>query len=169
VRLRVRIGELSGVEPELLSSAYSMWCEGTICDASKLEIVRVPAAWACPECQRPIPRGERLRCASCEVPARLRQGDEIFLDRIEAYYGRKPMIYTTVDFHRDNLEGYFGEYTFWVRSVADHPDNIYNGREWDFWQYTGTGRVPGIEGDTDINVFAGDRKDWKAWVSASAL
>jgi len=83
VRLRVRIGELSGVEPELLSSAYSMWCEGTICDASKLEIVRVPAAWACPECQRPIPRGERLRCASCEVPARLRQGDEIFLDRIE--------------------------------------------------------------------------------------
>jgi len=108
-------------------------------------------------------------CKKRPDPAVVRIEMKIFLDRIEAYYGRKPMIYTTVDFHRDNLEGYFGEYTFWVRSVADHPDNIYNGREWDFWQYTGTGRVPGIEGDTDINVFAGDRKDWKAWVSASAL
>ncbi len=83
VSLHVRIGELSGVEPALLSSAYSMWCEGTICDSARLEIQRVPAAWGCPECQEPIPKGERLRCARCEVPARLRQGDEIFLDRIE--------------------------------------------------------------------------------------
>jgi hydrogenase nickel incorporation protein HypA/HybF len=83
VRLEVRIGELSGVEPELLSSAYSMWRVGTICAAARLEIQRVPAAWSCPECQEPIPKGETLRCARCEVPARLRQGDEIFLDRIE--------------------------------------------------------------------------------------
>ncbi len=83
VRLYVRIGELSGVEPDLLSSAYSMWREGTICDSAELEIQRVPAAWDCPECQQTIPVGERLLCARCELPARLKQGDEIFLDRIE--------------------------------------------------------------------------------------
>ncbi len=108
-------------------------------------------------------------CKKRPDPATVRKNMKIFMDRVEAHYGRKPMIYTTVDFHRENLVGHFSDYTFWVRSVADHPDNIYAQRDWHFWQYTGTGIVPGIQGDTDINVFAGDRKDWLKWVSASAL
>ena len=33
-----------------------------------------------------------------------------FMDRLEAHYGKRPIIYTSVDFHRDNLEGAFQEY-----------------------------------------------------------
>jgi len=56
---------------------------------------------------------------------------------------------------------------FWLRSVAAHPDEIYDDREWHFWQYTGTGRVPGITGDTDINVFVGNTKQWNEWLKAT--
>lgn len=89
-----------------------------------------------------------------------------FMDRIEAYYGKRPIIYTSVDFHRDNLAGYFQDYHFWVRSVAKHPQDIYADRRWAFWQYTSTGVVPGIRGQTDINVFAGTEQNWKKWVAS---
>lgn len=88
-----------------------------------------------------------------------------FMDRIEAHYGKRPIIYTTVDFHRDNLAGHFDGYPFWLRSVAAHPQEIYPARRWAFWQYTSTGVVPGVSGDADINVFAGSPKNWNAWVA----
>ena len=88
-----------------------------------------------------------------------------FMDRLEAYYGKRPIIYTSVDFHRDNLNGYFSDYYFWVRSVAAHPERTYADRSWAFWQYTSTGVIPGIRGPTDINVFAGSAKNWNNWVA----
>lgn len=91
-----------------------------------------------------------------------------FLDRIEKHYGKRPIIYTTVDFHRDNLVGQFENYHFWVRSVAAHPEKIYQDRRWAFWQYTATGVIPGIKGHTDINVFAGTQKNWRQWLAAAS-
>ena len=105
----------------------------------------------------------KLRPPADEVRTVLKR----FMDRLEAHYGKRPIIYTTVDFHRDNLSGYFDEYHFWLRSVADHPENIYPARKWAFWQYTSTGVVPGVAGEhTDINVFAGSAKNWNAWVAS---
>jgi lysozyme len=89
-----------------------------------------------------------------------------FMDRIEQHYGKRPIIYTSVDFHRDVLVGEFRNYHFWLRSVADHPSNVYAGRRWAFWQYTSTGVVPGVPGQCDINVFAGSQKNWKNWVAS---
>jgi hydrogenase nickel incorporation protein HypA/HybF len=82
-RLTVSVGELSGVEPELLRTAYQTFCERTICEAASLEIRRVAATWACRRCDAEIQAGAILRCARCDVPATLRSGDEILLDRIE--------------------------------------------------------------------------------------
>ena len=89
---------------------------------------------------------------------------KVFSEMLERHYGKRPIIYTTVDFHRENMVGYFGNYHLWLRSVADHPENVY-ARKWAFWQYTSTGVVPGIKGDTDINVFAGSTKNWNSWVA----
>jgi lysozyme len=36
-----------------------------------------------------------------------------------------------------------------------------------FWQYTGTGIVPGIDGDADLNTFNGDTGDWRKWLDAN--
>jgi lysozyme len=89
-----------------------------------------------------------------------------FMDRLEAYYGKRPIIYTSVDFHRDILVGEFKDHHFWLRSVANHPANVYTDRRWAFWQYTSTGIVPGVDGECDINVFAGSNANWKNWVAA---
>lgn len=82
-RVRVRIGELSGVEPDLLESAFAIVRAGTICEHAVIDIDRVEARWACSACQRPLAGGERLQCAACGSPARLVSGDEILLGQIE--------------------------------------------------------------------------------------
>jgi hypothetical protein len=73
------------------------------------------------------------------------------------------VVYTTVDFYRENGIGALPGTEFWLRSVAGHPSTVYPGQRWTFWQYTGTGLVPGIHGPVDINVFAGSVVDWKRW------
>lgn len=82
-RIRMRIGELSGVETDLFASAFELFRERTPCAGAELDIVLVEATWRCPGCGRLIRRGEVLRCADCSLPARLVAGDEIVLDRIE--------------------------------------------------------------------------------------
>lgn len=82
-RVRVRIGELSGVEPGLLESAFGIVRAGTICERAVLDIERVLARWECSGCRRPLDAGERLQCAVCGAPAALAAGDEILLGQIE--------------------------------------------------------------------------------------
>jgi hydrogenase nickel incorporation protein HypA/HybF len=83
-RVRVKIGELSGVEGELLSSAYELVRAGSrVCAAAELEIVPVPASWQCGLCGTEVERGGRLSCSACGAPARLVAGEEILLERIE--------------------------------------------------------------------------------------
>ena len=81
--LSVRIGELSGVEVDLLTTAYATFRERTLCERADLHVQRVPARWECPQCGGSIVPGQLLRCAQCEVAARLAEGDEIVLDQIE--------------------------------------------------------------------------------------
>ena len=81
-RLAVRIGAMSGVEPELFASAFTLCREGILAEA-ELEIRRAEAAWGCPACAAAIPAGAVLRCAACGAPAKLLSGDEILLEQIE--------------------------------------------------------------------------------------
>lgn len=82
-RLRVRVGEQSGVDIELFKTAYATFRERTVCESADLDIEIVPVEWACGRCGSRIAPGQPLRCAACLHPARLISGDEIILDRIE--------------------------------------------------------------------------------------
>lgn len=82
-RVRVRLGEVAGVDGELLATAFRTYSEAAGCGAAELEVVPVPAHWACGGCGREVSPGEVLRCRVCGRPARLIEGDEILLDRIE--------------------------------------------------------------------------------------
>lgn len=103
-------------------------------------------------------------CRKRPPPEVVRAEMKVFMDRVERHFGKRPIIYTTVDFHRENLAGHLPDEVFWLRSVAAHPKITYPGRSWAFWQYTGTGRIAGIDGDIDINVFAGNRQQWRDWL-----
>ena len=87
VRLSVRVGELSGVLPELLRTAYALAREGTLCHDAPLEVLPVPARWRCLGCgQAPAPGGA-LRCPACAGELVLACGDELLLERIEMEVG----------------------------------------------------------------------------------
>ena len=80
-KLHVKIGELAGVEIELLRTAFETFTARTPCDGAELAIARVAAEWRCDACGRALAAGTVLRC--CGQPARLAAGDEIVLERIE--------------------------------------------------------------------------------------
>ena len=80
-RLVVRIGAMSGVEPELFATAFTL-CRDGILAGAELDIRRAEASWECPACASPIAAGAVLRCAACGEPARLTSGDEILLEQI---------------------------------------------------------------------------------------
>ncbi len=82
-RVRVKIGELSGVDAGLLATAYATFREKTICDGADLDIERVAPRWACPACKADVAADGPPRCTACGAAARLEAGDEIVLDRIE--------------------------------------------------------------------------------------
>ena len=82
-RVVVRIGELSGVDPELLRTAYVTFRPRTVCENAALDVATVSASWVCRNCGRPVAPGGVLRCGACDAPAVLQHGDEILLERIE--------------------------------------------------------------------------------------
>ena len=82
-RIEVRSGDISGVDPTLLATAYEVFRAGTRCESAEMVIERVPARWECPRCAGVIAAGLALRCPACNEPARLAAGDEIVRQRIE--------------------------------------------------------------------------------------
>ena len=96
----------------------------------------------------------------------VRREARIFLAALQAHYGQRPVVYTTPGFYKDNDLGRLRAVEFWLRTTAKTPSQAYPGQRWRFWQYSGTGIVPGFEGDTDLNLFNGSAADWAAWLQA---
>ncbi len=91
---------------------------------------------------------------------KLRAGVQAFLDRVEAHYGVKPIIYTNVDFYNKYLSRDFDDYPLWVAHYL-RKDRPRIARNWAFWQYSETGNVNGIRGKVDFNVFNGDSTEFR--------
>ena len=89
----------------------------------------------------------------------------VMLDEMERHYGKRPIIYTTVDFYEAILSGgALMDYPIWVRSTKHHPAVKYGSRAWAFWQYQSDGQTPGINGDVDRDVFYGTKEQWDAFL-----
>lgn len=73
-----------------------------------------------------------------------------FLDRLEVHYGRRPLIYTTREFHDAHLKDQFPDEVFWIRSLIFPPR--FRRSQWIVWQYHNRGRRAGIVGPVDLNV-----------------
>ncbi|WP_155912123.1 GH25 family lysozyme [Methylobacterium sp. 77] len=87
------------------------------------------------------------------------------LDEMERYTGKRPIIYTDITFHKDVLEDELPDYPHWVRSTAAEPEQRFAKRRWMLWQFTSTGRVPGVRGDVDRNAFYGSTAEWASFLS----
>ena len=108
-------------------------------------------------------------CKRRPSPAQVREKMQVFMDRLEQHYGQRPIIYTSPDFYADNLRGAFPNHPFWLRAVAQHPSKVYPGRNWLFWQYSGSGLSQGVNGRIDLNVFHGSEAEWRRWVGGAQM
>ncbi len=90
---------------------------------------------------------------------------KVMLDEMERHYGKRPIIYTTVDFYQAILsDGAFMDYPIWVRSVKYQPSVKYGPRPWHFWQYQSDGSIAGIQVHVDRDAFFGTQKQWEAFL-----
>lgn len=116
-------------------------------------VLDVEATPTSKKCKRTLHREETLR-------------DMRMLREMERHYGKKPVIYVTVDFYASIMHpNEFSDYPVWVRSTKYSPNVPYPGRRWTFWQYQSDGRVPGIKGNVDKNAFHGHPAQWRAWLA----
>ena len=90
----------------------------------------------------------------------LREIDE-FSDIVERRYGSRPLIYATKKSYEDFISGELPGYLIWIRDIYSTP-RLPDGREWSFWQYTNRGRLWGIKGFVDLNVYNGTRGEFSA-------
>ena len=74
----------------------------------------------------------------------------------EIHYGVKPILYTNLKFYNKYLAGHFDEYPLWIARYSRREPSPASGRDWEFWQYGNKGRLNGISGPVDFNVFHGD-------------
>lgn len=81
-----------------------------------------------------------------------------FLEKLEDYYGKKPVIYATMRSYELYIKEDFRDYPLWIRDVYFCPNESMG---WSFWQYSDKGRLTGFSGRErfiDMNVFYSDKK-----------
>lgn len=94
-------------------------------------------------------------CSKRPKPAELLPELQSFLDVLAQHYQRKPVLYVTEAFAKTYLaQDQLAGYAWWVRDIVRERSDFV-GRPWQFWQFSNRGRVPGIRGFVDQNVFAG--------------
>ncbi len=91
----------------------------------------------------------------------LQKSLKIWLDRVEAHYKVKPILYTSYKFKTKYLnDPSFDVYPYWIAHY--YVDSVKYAGKWFFWQHTDVGSVKGIKEEVDLNVFNGTLEDLEA-------
>jgi hydrogenase nickel incorporation protein HypA/HybF len=83
--IRIRIGPLSGVVPELLERAFPLAAAGSVAEGAQLNIEAAPIRVRCETCGAETEAAaNRLLCGACgDWHTRLISGDELLLESVE--------------------------------------------------------------------------------------
>ncbi|WP_280264301.1 glycoside hydrolase family 25 protein [Nocardia wallacei] len=97
-------------------------------------------------------------------PAALIDWTHRYLNTVQALTGRVPIVYTYPTFWKTAMAdtNEFTRYPLWIADYRgnDQPEVPGGWPTWTFWQQTDSGRIPGIAGNTDINVYSGAQGDF---------
>ena len=107
---------------------------------------------------------------------------KIWLDRVEAVFGKKPIIYSGQFFLQDFFSEVGGGPPAWAKDyplwLAQYPNQYVPGMQpflprgwfkWTFWQYSEKGRVNGINANVDLDVFNGSLEDLYKFAGAQIV
>ena len=90
------------------------------------------------------------------------------MDYVEKHYSVTPILYTGYKFRTSYLNTPdFDHYPYWIAHY--YVDTLEYKGEWAFWQHTDAGRVDGINGDVDINVFNGYQSQFETFLEETTI
>ncbi|SET14140.1 glycoside hydrolase family 25 protein [Prevotella sp. kh1p2] len=78
-----------------------------------------------------------------------------FLNLIEIAYKQKPLIYTGANFYDQNFQHLLDDYKIMIAQYTLREPYLKDGRDITMWQYTGKGRIDGVNGHVDKSRFMG--------------
>jgi len=78
-----------------------------------------------------------------------------FLRMVEVAYHQKPLVYTFRNFYNWHLVGKLDDYQLMIAMYLDEEPVLADERDITLWQYTGKGRIVGINGYVDKSRFLG--------------
>lgn len=79
-----------------------------------------------------------------------------FLELVEHVYKQKPLIYTGANFYDKYLREKLDRYLIMIAQYTEQEPVLADGRDITLWQYTGKGRLAGINGHVDKSRFMGN-------------
>lgn len=83
-----------------------------------------------------------------------------WLHIVEDKYHVKPIIYTYYKFKEQYLSApVFEDYPYWIAHY--YVDKVQYKGKWKFWQHTDVGKLPGIKGYVDFNIYDGSYYELK--------
>lgn len=82
----------------------------------------------------------------------------VMLQTFHRYYGKRPILYCTYNCYNLYVKGIFDEYPIWIRDTQNGQPQLT--KQWAFWQYSAKGRIAGIQGNVDLNVFYGSLQNF---------
>ncbi len=127
----------------------------------------------------PITKGQllpivdvELDCKGCTTPGiptdQMIANLKKYIAAIEAHYKVKPIIYTYQGFYRTYLQGHFPDYYYWMALYSNKPplgwvssgnSDALKEPKIALWQFTDSGKVPGIAGSVDMSFLIGKLED----------
>ena len=107
---------------------------------------------------------------------------KIWLDRVGAAFGKKPIIYSGFYFLKDYLSEAGGGPPVWAKDyplwLAQYPNQYTEGMQpslpmgwfsWTIWQYSEKGRLNGINANVDLDLFNGTLEDLYKFTGAKMI
>jgi lysozyme len=81
-----------------------------------------------------------------------------WLHIVEDKYHVKPIIYTYYKFKTEYLDApVFDDYPYWIAHY--YVEKVEYKGPWKFWQHTDAGKLPGIKGNVDLDIYNGSYYD----------
>lgn len=77
----------------------------------------------------------------------------LFAKLIERKYGKKPLIYSHVNFYNSHLTPRYNKYFLFLSRYSSERPSIKGVGRHNIWQFTDRGRVRGIHGNVDLDRF----------------
>jgi lysozyme len=80
---------------------------------------------------------------------------------IEKHYGIRPIVYTYENYYNRFLLNEFRHYNLWIAKYNHSSPGLEDNARWEFWHFSETGELKGIDHKVDLNCFYGTEAQFR--------